>query len=279
MTRYCPHCGEKLSDNATFCSKCGKNINTTVKGEDTKKSDDSTKNIIIIGLAAVIICLIILGVVFAVYGDGNNPLSSLVNHEDKILQINDLQLNMTGYDYKLTGNSSSKVGDAQVNTLTYDVNGNGDSFTLTVMVADDVGGSSPLESSVSINGAVAKDLYINGKYYWVQLSGANDKHSTVEYLDSIILSENTTKNTTSNSSSSSSSSVSSSSGSTHAITEAECIASGKHDTNHDGYCTICHHYTNYDRSGTDGISRSQCIAQGTHDTDGDGYCKVCHTYG
>ena len=282
MSKYCPKCGQKLSDDATFCSKCGNKLNSefTPNTANNKESKDNTKNIIIVGLAAVLICLIILGVVYAVYNDGDNPISSLVHKEDKILQISDLKLNMTGYDYKLIGNSSTNIGDSQATDLAYQVNGNGDSFTLTVITVDAAGADpSLLEGNISANGAVAKELYINDKYYWVQITGANKDHNTQEYLDSIILSKNTTKKSSSDDSSSDSSSVSSSSGSAHAMTEAECIASGKHETNHDGYCTNCHHYTNYDRSGTDGISRSQCIAQGTHDTDGDGYCKVCHTYG
>lgn len=28
MTRYCPFCGEEISDTATFCPKCGKKLKT-----------------------------------------------------------------------------------------------------------------------------------------------------------------------------------------------------------------------------------------------------------
>ena len=178
--------------------------------------------------------------------------------QEKILKTGDLELNMSGYNYELVSNTSTSSSGVNGYSEVYSVNGNGDSFSLTIMVCDDVTNSGVLDNtSTTLSGslnAVAVVKYINGKYYWIQISGGNSEHNTEAYLNSIILTQGTdVPNDTSTVSASTSTSKSSS----NVCTE--------HDTNGDGYCTKCGRFTG-------------SYFCDEHDTNGDGYCTKCGRY-
>ncbi len=215
---------------------------------------------------SIIIAVLIAIIIILVAGIGFVLINGGLGNEEKILKTGDLELNMTGYNYKLLSNSSTSVSGVSGYSEVYSVDGNGDSFTLTIMVVDDVIGAGTLgETSTSLSGAlnaVAVNRYINGKYYWIQITGGNTEHNTEAYLESIILTQgtdvaNATIGTTTVSASTTSSSSSSSSSSGVVCTE--------HDTNGDGYCTKCGRYTR----------TTYCDE---HDTNGDGYCTKCGRY-
>lgn len=250
MVKYCPNCGNELNDSAVFCSKCGHKIKNKsslniIPTKKEQKLDDRKKKIAIVSVTAIIIIIIVCLAVFAVNGSDNslNPFGE-DNNPDNILTIDDLQLNMTGYTYELESNTSTSTSGVNGTSLTYQVTGNDDSFSIVVMIMDDTYGvGSAGESNTSLSGdlnTVATNRYINGKYYWIQIVGGNSQHCNQAYLDSIILSKNTTKSETSSADSTGSSDAVSSS--SHKMTEEECIAAGLHDTNHDGYCSNCGHY-------------------------------------
>ena len=67
---FCPKCGKDLPDNSKFCKYCGsqiKNKGTLSYVPTSNVNDDKNKNIIIMGLVALIVVLII---VFAAIGTG-----------------------------------------------------------------------------------------------------------------------------------------------------------------------------------------------------------------
>ena len=67
---FCPKCGKDLPDNSKFCKYCGsqiKNKGTLSHAPTSAGDDENGKNIIIIGLVALIVVLII---VFAAIGTG-----------------------------------------------------------------------------------------------------------------------------------------------------------------------------------------------------------------
>ena len=215
------------------------------------------KGKIIIILLVVIILILAVGIGLMLTGGFGN--------QEKILKTGDLEINMTGYNYKLVSNTSTSASGVNGFSEVYSVDGNGDSFSLTIMVVDDSTGNGVLnDASTTLSGtlnAVAVIKYINGKYYWIQISGGNNEHNTENYLNSIIITQGsdapiTSTNTVSASTSSSSSSSSSSS---------DSVVCTEHDTNGDGYCTKCGRRT----------VTSDCPA---HDTDGDGYCTLCGRY-
>ena len=133
--------------------------------------------------------------------------------------MEDLEINLTGYDYNLESNISTDSNGVSGYVETYDVNGEGDNFKLTIMVVDDtynIGNVGNLGTTLSGSlNAVAITKYINGKYYWIQISFANDNHNSETYLESIILTQGSDipNETTTNADSSSQASPSSSSSS------------------------------------------------------------------
>ena len=67
---FCPKCGKDLPDNVKFCKYCGseiKNKRTLSHAPTSAGDDEKSKNIVIIGLVALIVVLII---VFAAIGTG-----------------------------------------------------------------------------------------------------------------------------------------------------------------------------------------------------------------
>ena len=58
--KYCNKCGQQLSDDATFCSKCGARINTN-NSTGPQRSNDSPSLIIPLLLAVTIALIIIMG--------------------------------------------------------------------------------------------------------------------------------------------------------------------------------------------------------------------------
>ena len=67
---FCPKCGKDLPDNSKFCKYCGsqiKNKGTLSHVPASAGDDEKSKNIIIVGLVALIVVLI---VVFAAIGTG-----------------------------------------------------------------------------------------------------------------------------------------------------------------------------------------------------------------
>ena len=214
---------------------------------------------------SIIIAVLIAIIIILVAGIGFVLINGGLGNEEKILKTGDLELNMSGYNYKLLSNTSTSTSGVSGYSEVYSVDGNGDSFTLTIMVVDDVIGAGTLgETSTSLSGAlnaVAVNKYINGKYYWIQITGGNTEHNTEAYLESIILTQGTDVvnatigTTTVSASTTSSSSSSSSSG----------VVCTEHDTNGDGYCTRCGRYTR----------TTYCDE---HDTNGDGYCTKCGRY-
>ena len=67
---FCPKCGKDLPDNVKFCKYCGseiKNKRTLSHAPASTGDDEKSKNIVIIGLVALIVVLII---VFAAIGTG-----------------------------------------------------------------------------------------------------------------------------------------------------------------------------------------------------------------
>ena len=186
-------CGEKLDNDS--CSNCGyesksvnnvrkdviDNLNENKSNNAVKKVNNNNRNKgIIIGLIVIIIAAILIG--SFVLG---------ANNSEKILRVGDLELNMTGYNYNLESNVSANSVGVSGFVETYSVSGKDDSFTLTVMVLDDTYGFGDVgDLGTSFSGdlnAVAVTKYINGKYYWIQISYANDAHNTVAYLESIII--------------------------------------------------------------------------------------------
>jgi hypothetical protein len=76
---YCPNCGKQITDDGTFCSKCGTNIHTyrqppLLKREPEKKNNDLIKGIII-GVCIIIIAISMLVIVGSI---GNLNSSGLI---------------------------------------------------------------------------------------------------------------------------------------------------------------------------------------------------------
>lgn len=218
MSKFCPKCGEEIKENTKFCGKCGTEINDSpqVKIHQLPKENGSKKSIIII-LVFIVIVLVFALSFFAFLPDSSG---------EKILTSGDLQLNMTGYDYSLSSNTTTDSGYIEY----YDVNGNGDSFTLTIMVVEDtynVGDVGNLGTSLTgaVN-AVAVTKYINGKYYWIQISGGNSEHNTEDYLESIILTQGSDAPVNATSSNVESSSTSSSN---DEVEWSETVETGEYD--------------------------------------------------
>lgn len=193
-----------------------------------------SNKLIIICLTVILCCLIVAGTVFLVSGSGIN----LFSQEEKILATGDLKLNLTGYNYKLVSNQSTGSGF----TETYNVNGQGDSFTLTITVSSD---------NPSSTSAVASTQYLNGKNYLIQMSGGNQEHNTQGYLESLIITkgsqnQGTTSDSGTSSSSSSSKSVSkdtssssSSSSSSSGVKTRYCTTHGRVVTDGSNTCPLC----------------------------------------
>ena len=87
---FCPKCGKDLPDNSKFCKYCGsqiKNKGTLSHAPTSAGNDDKNKNIVIIGLVALIVVLII---VFAAIGTGmfsgsNGDVSSQASSSSSII--------------------------------------------------------------------------------------------------------------------------------------------------------------------------------------------------
>ena len=82
--KYCNKCGQQLSDDATFCSKCGARINTN-NSTGPQRSNDSPSLIIPLLLAVTIALIIIMGafILFEVFkggsGKAEEPISTSEN--------------------------------------------------------------------------------------------------------------------------------------------------------------------------------------------------------
>ena len=81
-------------------------------------------------ICVTIISLVIIVSVASFAMSGYNPL----NPKGSVLSSNDLQLNMTGYDYKLVTNSSMVVNGVTASCVVYNVSGNDDNFNLTIFI-------------------------------------------------------------------------------------------------------------------------------------------------
>lgn len=60
---FCPKCGKDLPDNSKFCKYCGsqiKNKGTLSHVPASAGDDEKSKNIIIVGLVALIVVLIVV---------------------------------------------------------------------------------------------------------------------------------------------------------------------------------------------------------------------------
>ena len=185
MSKFCPNCGAEI--NSDKCPNCGHVqdvVGDTGNVMVSQGSKSRSNKGIIIGLLVVVFVVIVGLVGFAALGSDNSG---------KVLCVGDLELNMTGYDYKLDSNTSVDNSGVSGYTETYSVNGQGDNFKLTVSVIDDnlgIGNVGDLGTVLSGDlNAVAVTKYINGKYYWIQISFANDNHNTKEYLESIIITQ------------------------------------------------------------------------------------------
>ena len=95
---------------------------------------------------------------------------------------------MAGYEVKKT--VDYYTNDTGAHLLEYNINGNGDNGILTIMITPDTSNPPPL-GGLSLNNAVITIKEINGKYYYIQLSFTkyNEGHNTIEYLNSLILSQ------------------------------------------------------------------------------------------
>lgn len=47
MSMYCKNCGNQISDDALFCSKCGTNQNEVVKSQYTNTNDETTPSFLV----------------------------------------------------------------------------------------------------------------------------------------------------------------------------------------------------------------------------------------
>ena len=128
----------------------------------------NNKNIIII----LLIIIIVMGISILAF--------SSVTNAEKILKVGDLELNMTGYDYNLESNLTTNSGGISGYTETYSVSGQGDTFSLTVMVIDDTQGIGDVGNlGTTLNGqinAVAVTKYINGFKLFLEMMNIILKH-------------------------------------------------------------------------------------------------------
>ena len=82
--KYCNKCGQQLSDDATFCSKCGARINTN-NSTGPQRSNDSPSLIIPLLLAVTIALIIIMGafILYEIFKGGSGkeeePISTSEN--------------------------------------------------------------------------------------------------------------------------------------------------------------------------------------------------------
>ena len=90
---FCPKCGKDLPDNVKFCKYCGseiKNKRTLSHAPASTGDDEKSKNIVIIGLVALIVVLII---VFAAIGTGmfNRDSSSVGSSSQSVIWDSEVQ--------------------------------------------------------------------------------------------------------------------------------------------------------------------------------------------
>lgn len=134
-------------------------------------------------ICVTIISLVIIVSVASFAMSGYNPL----NPKGGVLSSNDLQLNMTGYDYKLVTNSSMVVNGVTASCVVYNVSGNDDNFNLTILTIPD---SESFKDFSMLNGTasdISTVVHLNGCYYAIQFTGANYIHNNVNYINSILL--------------------------------------------------------------------------------------------
>jgi predicted nucleic acid-binding Zn-ribbon protein len=166
--------------------------------------DRKTKVILIV--AAIIACVVIAGMAFYAYNTFANPTPSSSGSSTSsssgvdgflntatgsdYLEIQDIKIDMSGYDYNLTYNSTDNYDGMKSYYYSYDVIGNGDSFTLTVSIIEDDLYDDYSENSTTVSGgnskSVTKVITVNGKEYSISIDGANSEHSTKNYLDSLV---------------------------------------------------------------------------------------------
>ena len=186
MMKKCPKCGEEIETET--CPHCGYNLNSfkdSRKGMINESSKNKDNKLIYVLVLVIAVFLLLLGIFI---------LTNTSNGEN-VLQVEDLQLNMTGYKCSLESNNTLNASNIKGYMETYKVEGNNDSFTLSVLVFQGSGIENPGnvgETLFGVSDSVSVTKYINGKYYWIQISHGNSVHNTLGYLESIILSQGVT---------------------------------------------------------------------------------------
>lgn len=154
---FCPKCGKDLPDNSKFCKYCGsqiKNKGTLSHVPASAGDDEKSKNIIIVGLVALIVVLI---VVFAAIGTG------MFSGSDE------------GMSSDASSSSSSVSGDSGVQSLSLSSFPVSEAPGLAQAIKDN-GGNFPVNYK-SLSLSKSQCLYILTKS--VSLIGHGDSGATI----------------------------------------------------------------------------------------------------
>jgi uncharacterized membrane protein YvbJ len=77
--KYCIYCGQELNDDATFCTRCGKNVTAQKVNKTNKSSNDGFG----FGLASLLLCWfpilsLVFGILGIVYGTKSKKSSGII---------------------------------------------------------------------------------------------------------------------------------------------------------------------------------------------------------
>lgn len=70
MARFCPNCGNELSENSNFCSKCGSNVNENENNESTviiNNYNNSNNNEVKLPERNIVVCILLSLITCGIY--------------------------------------------------------------------------------------------------------------------------------------------------------------------------------------------------------------------
>lgn len=192
--------------------------------------------LLILCVAIIVSVLIISTTIFFV--TGSNVYSNPFAQEDQTDSSGDLKLNTQGYDYKLVSNKSETIMGILCLIETYTVTGQGDTFTLTINIVPGTVDENTLkqinETFIKSPNFVTTSKELNGKYYFIQTSGADKGHNTTSFADSLV-SENTASTNSGSNTNASSTTTNNTVANNTTSSEPNILSSGDVELNLTGY--------------------------------------------
>ena len=68
MARFCPNCGNELSENSNFCAKCGSSVNGNENNGSTVVINNYNNNEVKLPERNIVVCILLSLITCGIYG-------------------------------------------------------------------------------------------------------------------------------------------------------------------------------------------------------------------